>query len=51
MLVLKGVTSVLNILYIYRIKGSLTLRPGEKIREFEGQNFVHCLVSMCSSMY
>ena len=27
------------------------LRPGEKIRKFESQNVVHCLVSMCFSMY
>ena len=32
-------------------KGSVPLRPGEKIRKFENQNFVHCLVSMCSSMF
>ena len=29
-------------------KGSVPLRPDEKIRKFESQNFVHCLVSMCS---
>ena len=32
-------------------KGSVPLRPGEKIRKFESQNFVHCLVAMCSSMF
>ena len=26
------------------------LRPGEKIRNFESQNYVHCFVSVCSSM-
>ena len=34
-----------------KLKGSVPLRPGEKIRKFENQNCVHCLVSMCSSMY
>ena len=34
-----------------KIRGSVPLRPGENIRKFESQNFVHCLVSMCSSMY
>ena len=36
------------------VKGSVPLRPDEKIRKirkFESQNFVHCLVSMCSSMF
>ena len=33
------------------IKGSVPLRPGEKIRKFENQNSVHCLVSMRSSMF
>ena len=34
----------------WTMKGSVPVRPGEKkIRKFENQNCVHCLVSMCSS--
>ena len=33
------------------MKGSVPLRPGEKIRKFKSQNVIHCSVSMCPSMY
>ena len=33
-----------------KFKGSVPLRPGEKIRKLENQKFVHCLASMCSSI-
>ena len=35
----------------WKEEGSVPLRPREKIRKFESQNVVHCLVSMCPSMY
>ena len=38
-------------LSVKNCKGSVPLRPGEKRRKFESQIFVHCLVSMCSSMF
>ena len=34
-----------------KFKGSVPLRPGKKIRKLLNQNCVHCLVSMCSSMF
>ena len=34
--------------HLARVKGSV---PGEKFRKFGNQNFVHCLVSMSSSMF
>ena len=40
-----------HVVYCYQSKGSVPLRPGENIRKFESQNVVHCLVSMCPSMY
>lgn len=38
-----------NIFFL--LKGSVPLRPSEKVPNFEKKNLVHCLVSMCSSMF
>ena len=44
-------SSFKNDLLHKKTRVSVPVRPGEKIREFENQNFVNCLVLMCSSVF
>lgn len=48
---LPSISVMLLLFHEVSSEGSVPFRPAEKIRKFENRNFVHCFVSMCSSMY